>query len=127
MALFRLTFLGACMMTIAASSAAAQAIAAECDGVTIQILPESGKRSVPSYPAISQRLREQGDTVMRLTIGNDGRTLDASVVSSSGYQRLDDAATNWARASWRWQGVSACRRSAIAQTTVTWRMLDPSK
>lgn len=48
---------------------------------------------------MSERLGEQGKTVVRAVIGIDGRVKQASVGSSSGYDRLDEAAvsavTNW--------------------------------
>ncbi len=44
-----------------------------------------------SYPRISQRLREEGRVVLRVTVGADGKPTSASVFKSSGFQALDDA------------------------------------
>lgn len=46
----------------------------------------------PAYPAISRRLGEQGRTIVRVQIGSDGAALKAEIRSSSGFERLDQAA-----------------------------------
>jgi protein TonB len=46
----------------------------------------------PVYPAMSKRLGEQGKTVVRVLIGIDGLPKEASIHTSSGYERLDEAA-----------------------------------
>jgi len=51
-----------------------------------------GKRPVPEYPRMSQRRGEQGRVVVRVLISAEGRVVQASVRSSSGHERLDDAA-----------------------------------
>jgi protein TonB len=55
----------------------------------------------PVYPAISRRLGEQGKTIVRVLIGVDGLPKQASVRTSSGYERLDEAARA-AVMSWRY-------------------------
>jgi protein TonB len=55
----------------------------------------------PPYPKRSWQLHEQGKVVVRVWIGTDGRASQASVTSSSGYERLDLAAVN-AALSWRY-------------------------
>ena len=54
----------------------------------------------PVFPAISRRLGEQGKTVVRVLIGVDGLPKRASIQTSSGYERLDEAARS-AVMSWR--------------------------
>jgi protein TonB len=54
----------------------------------------------PVYPAISQRLGEQGQVVVRVLIGKDGQAHQGDVHQSSGYDRLDQAALR-AVLSWR--------------------------
>lgn len=51
-----------------------------------------GKRPVPDYPRMSQRRGEQGRVVVRVLISPEGRVTQATVRSTSGHQRLDDAA-----------------------------------
>lgn len=55
----------------------------------------------PVYPVISKRLGEQGKTVVRVLIGVDGLPNQASIRTSSGYERLDEAARA-AVMSWRY-------------------------
>jgi len=55
----------------------------------------------PSYPIECRRKREQGTVVLALTVGTDGRVVDISIRSSSGFARLDNAARDAVR-KWRW-------------------------
>ncbi|MDH5205924.1 MAG: energy transducer TonB [Hylemonella sp.] len=65
--------------------------------------PDSSARYLnnpqPAYPALSQRLGEQGRVVVRVLIGPDGRARQAEILHSSGFPRLDRAALqtvqNW--------------------------------
>ena len=57
--------------------------------------------SRPPYPPQSVRLGETGTTGLNLLIGEDGRVSDAQISSSSGSERLDDAAKNHAIRSWK--------------------------
>jgi protein TonB len=56
----------------------------------------------PAYPALSLRLNEAGKVVIRVLIGKDGLALEGSIVQSSGYDRLDQAAL---RAVLKWRYV----------------------
>jgi len=51
-----------------------------------------------TYPLQSARRREQGRVVVKVLIGADGRALQADVLTSSGYPRLDQAALASVRA-----------------------------
>jgi protein TonB len=44
------------------------------------------------YPPLSRRLSEQGIVTVKFTVTTDGTVAGATVVKSSGFQRLDDAA-----------------------------------
>lgn len=46
----------------------------------------------PAYPAVSRRLGEQGKAIVRVLIGTDGTAQKAEVRTSSGFERLDQAA-----------------------------------
>ena len=48
----------------------------------------------PSYPQASKRLGEQGTVVVRVLIGADGSAQKAELKTSSGFERLDQAAIN---------------------------------
>jgi len=58
------------------------------------------ERKPPLYPATSKRLREEGLVMVRAELDEEGRVEHASIKSSSGYERLDDAALNAVR-QWR--------------------------
>lgn len=51
----------------------------------------------PDYPAASIRASEQGTTQLEVCVTDKGRVQSVSVVRSSGFPRLDDAAVNWLR------------------------------
>lgn len=55
----------------------------------------------PPYPALSLRLRETGQVVVRVLIGKSGQALRGDVFQSSGFERLDRAALK-ATLSWRY-------------------------
>jgi periplasmic protein TonB len=48
--------------------------------------------SPPSYPSLSRRLGEEGKLVLRVELDENGHVSNASVVESSSYKRLDEAA-----------------------------------
>lgn len=50
------------------------------------------KLTPPEYPAISRRMGEEGKLVLRVELDEHGRIDTAKVISSSGYERLDNAA-----------------------------------
>ena len=49
------------------------------------------------YPALSQRLGEEGTVLVALEVAADGSVADARVLNSSGYARLDNAALSAVR------------------------------
>jgi protein TonB len=57
------------------------------------------ERRAPPYPSVSRRLGEAGRVVLRVELDATGRVLEAQVVNSSGFARLDAAALaavrNW--------------------------------
>lgn len=56
----------------------------------------------PAYPAMSRRLREEGLVKVRVYIGVDGQASNASVVKSSGFERLDQATLDTVLNKWRY-------------------------
>ena len=84
----------------------------------------AGTQIGPTYPALSRRLTEQGSVRLRLTIGIDGSVINASVIRSSGFQRLDEAATNWVRRNWRYEPAMRGDMpiQATTEATLTFRL-----
>lgn len=58
----------------------------------------------PAYPRLSRRLGEEGEVRLKVQVGVEGQVLQVSVVRSSGYDRLDEAALNAVR-SWRFKAA----------------------
>ena len=50
------------------------------------------ERTAPSYPAISRRLIESGQVVLRVELAESGNVAQIKIDKSSGYGRLDEAA-----------------------------------
>jgi periplasmic protein TonB len=59
--------------------------------------------TLPPYPALSQRMGEQGTTALTCDIGADGKPMACSVTRSSGSQRLDDAASSYVKEHYTWE------------------------
>jgi protein TonB len=57
----------------------------------------AGNKPKVEYPALSQRLGEEGTAIIRLQVSVDGGVIDARVEKSSGYPRLDNAALDAVR------------------------------
>jgi protein TonB len=70
----------------------------------------------PVYPERSRELNEEGVTTLKVRVGADGRALEVSVSRSSGYRRLDQAATD---AVSRWRFVPAKRRGKPVESELT--------
>lgn len=60
------------------------------------------RRVKPSYPALSRRKGEEGRVVLNVLVKADGTAGAVSVKRSSGFPRLDDAASNAVRV-WRFE------------------------
>ncbi len=85
--------------------------------------PKLQNPTTPAYPAASVRLEEHGTTYLNLYITADGRVSEATVTSSSGYSRLDDAAVKHARY-WKF---TPCVEDGTAvgcwyQTKMVWKL-----
>ncbi|MDB5750902.1 MAG: tonB, partial [Ramlibacter sp.] len=65
----------------------------------------------PPYPAMSKRLGEQGQVMLRVLIAADGAADKVEVRRSSGYERLDSVAVDTVR---RWRFVPG-KRNGVAE------------
>jgi protein TonB len=72
----------------------------------------------PPYPAASVRFGEEGTVTLELRVGRDGRVLEARVLRSSGFPRLDAAAIAEARRTWRLRPASEDGRAVEGSYSV---------
>jgi protein TonB len=80
--------------------------------------------SRPPYPPESTVIQEEGRTLLHLEVNEDGWVIDATVVDSSGFPRLDKAAVEWARTHWRFMPAVNHRRRIAGSIDypVVWRL-----
>lgn len=80
--------------------------------------------SEPDYPPQSKRLGEEGATILRLYIMEDGRVSEAQIATSSGFPRLDEAAVKHAKRSWRFLPATEGGKPVAAwhDFRVVWRI-----
>jgi periplasmic protein TonB len=71
----------------------------------------------PEYPRISQRRREEGTVLLRVAVGADGRPVSWRVETSSGHERLDNAALA-AVEGWRFEPARRGTRPVAASVIV---------
>lgn len=55
-------------------------------------------RTAPKYPRLSLKMEEEGSVIVRVKLDKEGNIAEASVKSSSGYNRLDEAAISAVKA-----------------------------
>lgn len=70
----------------------------------VVVLPKADPRranSEPDYPPTSRRLGEEGSLVLLLLVKEDGKVAEVKVESSSGFERLDEAAVREASRRWK--------------------------
>ena len=77
------------------------------------IIPET--HTSPPYPTLARRLGAQGKVMMRLTVQPDGTVGKAEVVTSSGRQDLDQAASQWITGHWTYRPAIRDGAPAAAQ------------
>ena len=70
------------------------------------------------YPLLALLAHEEGTVLVDLLIGSDGTVADAHVAQSSGSEALDDATTEVALKSWRFEAAKKDGVPVIAMTTV---------
>jgi len=63
----------------------------------------AGTHSTPPYPPFARRLGHEGVVQLRIMISPEGKVVGADVVRSSGYAELDEAASSWVLAHWRYR------------------------
>ncbi len=86
--------------------------------------PIASTHTIPDYPPLSARLDQEGTVQLKLTIDEHGAVADASVLKSSGFERLDQAAVAWVKAHWRYEPATSDGKPVAATTgaVVTFRL-----
>ncbi len=73
--------------------------------------------SQPVYPPVAHRRGQQGTVLLEILLSESGRQMQLSVVRSSGFQLLDDAAkvavADWKLAPYRMNGVAVLSRVQV--------------
>jgi protein TonB len=107
-----------------ADSDRAEAAAATSAAVTQpQFDAEYLNNPKPGYPAVSRRLGEEGQVLLRVLVSTQGRPEQIQLLRSSGFPRLDDAAKA-AVAQWRFvpARVGSVATAAWVQVPVSFQM-----
>jgi len=78
--------------------------------------------TLPPYPALSQRMGEQGTTGLSCEINVEGKPDSCKVEKSSGSQRLDDAASSYVKDHYTWQPPTQLGKpvAATAHLNIIW-------
>jgi periplasmic protein TonB len=61
-----------------------------------------GRNYQPEYPPSSKRAGEEGSVILQVYVGLDGKVTEAKVATSSGFEKLDEAAVKEALRSWKY-------------------------
>ena len=72
--------------------------------------------SIPDYPALARRLGEQGNVRLSLSISAMGDVTAATVVQSSGFADLDQAAVDWVIGHWKYKPATHAGVAVSSQT-----------
>jgi len=94
----------------------------------VQCLPPVAKAKLrswqqPMYPAESVKSGEHGTTVLDITLDSQGVPTEVKVARSSGYSRLDDAAVNGVKQSFRFQPTEPqCPDGETIRVPLAWNL-----
>ena len=73
------------------------------------------RNPAPTYPPLSRRMGEEGKVILRVSVSAEGSAENVDIKTSSGSQRLDDAAVNTVK---RWKFIPAKRGETPVQSWV---------
>lgn len=89
---------------------------------------KTANRVEPTYPPASRRAGEQGTVRLKVLVDTSGRASNVAVTQSSGFPRLDQAATEAVR---KWRFVAATdgtnKIQAYTQVAVTFKLTEAEK
>lgn len=91
--------------------------------------PRLIRATKPDYPTAASRMGEEGITGLKLFVTADGRVAEATVFSSSGSTRLDDAAIKHALRNWAFTPCMEGDKAVACwhQTKLVWRLEDAKR
>jgi TonB family protein len=114
------------VLLIGATPALAQEADKPCTAPNQPMRPIMATHAQPPYPELSVMTNEEGTTLIEVAIGADGVPTDAIVVVSSGSLRLDAAAADYVKSTWRWNApVVNCKPVAVrTRVSVKWDLRD---
>ena len=108
---------------VPARASAIETIAAsDTTGTTRDFQPPRGdlaylSNPAPAYPSLSRRMKEEGRVLLRVHVDERGHVVTIEIASSSGFARLDQAATAAVR-QWRFVPARAGRVPVAGWATV---------
>lgn len=115
----RLRFWLAGALALLAAPACAATSDAQCTTPDQPLRPLVATHTQPPYPEMSVMTKEEGNTVLNVSIGADGVPSDVTIKTSSGSIRLDQAAIDHVKANWRWNAPVVNCQPAAAKTAVS--------
>ncbi|MBV8168681.1 MAG: energy transducer TonB, partial [Alphaproteobacteria bacterium] len=74
----------------------------------------------PVYPKIALQLGEEGTVILTIEISDGGQVTDATVLQTSGFGSLDQAAIKAARG-WRFQAAMQAGRAVASTVNIPFR------
>jgi TonB family protein len=88
----------------------------------VRPMPIMATHQLPPYPPEAVRLGEQGVSVLKVVITPTGTVMEDSIVQSSGSDRLDSAALDFVKQTWRWQPMPDCKTPMSLAVSINWRL-----
>jgi TonB family protein len=97
-----------------------------CKAPDSPLAPVVATRTLPPYPPMAVMTGEGGTSLLEVLIGADGVVISGTVVKSSGSLRLDEAALEHVKATWRWKApVQNCQPlQASTRVSIQWDLRD---
>lgn len=92
-------------------------------GISAPVSIGASHSCVREYPAVAQRLNQQGTTTIRFTVNANGSVSNVQIARSSGHDALDRAAIRCA-SSWRYKPAIENGQAVLAPWTanVRWKL-----
>jgi protein TonB len=88
----------------------------------VRVAPTMDKRFArrfqPDYPPTSQRLGEEGRVTIQCVVNTEGKCIEAKVIQSSGFPRLDEAALKHAPRAWKFNPGTEDGKPVTSPVTV---------